>query len=71
MLALPSGAYLLGALLFSAIGFIAWRYGKSTGRPATQWLGVALMLYPYVVPDTAIMYAVGTALCFALYYYRS
>ena len=69
MFTLPSGAYLFGAVLFSGIGFVAWRYGKLVGRPVTQWLGVALMLYPYFVPNTAFLYAMGAALCGALYYY--
>jgi hypothetical protein len=70
MFTLPSGTYLFGAVIFSAVGFVAWRYGKSMGRPVTQWLGVALMFYPYLVPNTGALYAVGTALCAALYYYR-
>jgi len=70
MFTLPSGAYLFGAVIFSAVGFVAWRYGKSMGRPVTQWLGVSLMFYPYLVPNTGVLYAVGAALCAALYYYR-
>jgi hypothetical protein len=35
-----------------------------------KWIGVALMLYPYIVPDTWLMYVVGMALCGACYYYR-
>jgi hypothetical protein len=70
MFILPSGAYLFGGVVFSAVGFVAWRYGKSTGRPITQWLGVALMFYPYLVPNTGVLYAVGAIFCAALYYYR-
>lgn len=66
----PTPSYLTGAVLFGAIGFVAWRYGKSMRRPITQWLGVALMLYPYLVPNTVALYLVGVALCAALYYYR-
>ena len=67
---MPSAAYLFGALLFSLIGYAAYRYGKKASRSTTMWLGVALMLYPYVVSDTLAMYAVGTALCAGLYFWR-
>jgi len=32
-------------------------------RPRTVWLGVALMLYPYAISRTWLLYAVGLALC--------
>jgi hypothetical protein len=66
----PSPAYIFGAIVFGLVGFAAWRYGKKTGRPTTKWIGVALMLYPYVVTGTAWMYAVGVALCVALWVWR-
>jgi hypothetical protein len=31
-----------------------------------RWLGVALMLYPYVISQTWLLYGVGTALCAGL-----
>lgn len=46
------------------------RDGKSMGRPTTQWRGVVLVFYPYLVPNTGVLYAVGAALCAALHYYR-
>jgi hypothetical protein len=60
---LPSPAYLFGALLFGLVGWVAWRHGKRTQRPTPKWLGLALMLYPYAVPQTWAMYLVGAALC--------
>ena len=67
---LPTPAYIFGAILFGLIGYGAWRYGKKTSRKYVKWLGVALMLYPYVVPSTWMMYVVGLGLCGACYYYR-
>jgi hypothetical protein len=64
----PSVAYIVGALLFGVIGLIAWRHGRRARRPAPKWLGVALMLYPYVTPQTWLMYLVGAALCVWLYF---
>jgi hypothetical protein len=67
---LPSPAYLTGAILFGLIGFAAFRYGKTSGRPIIRWLGFTLMAFPYVVPQTWLMYLIGAGLCIALYWYR-
>ena len=69
-LTLPSPAYIFGAIVFGLISFVAYRRGKATERKVTRWLGVALMLYPYLVSSTPWMYAVGVALCAGLYIYR-
>lgn len=66
-LTLPSPAYIFGAIAFGLIGFAAYRYGKRAGRSLTKWLGVALMLYPYVVAQTWLLYVVGAALCVGLF----
>ena len=62
-LSLPSPAYLFGALLFGLIGIWAYRFGKRTQRQPTRWVGLALMLYPYGVSETWVLYVVGAALC--------
>ena len=59
----PSPAYLFGMLLFSLLGFAAYRYGKKAEKPRTRWLGVVLMFYPYAVTGTAWLYVVGLGLC--------
>jgi hypothetical protein len=65
---LPSRAYLIGAGLFSIIGYAGYRYGKKTSLRGTKWIGIALMLYPYVIWETWLMYTVGVGLCVGLYY---
>lgn len=60
---LPSPAYIVGAILFGLIGIYAYYVGKHRERPRTKWLGVALMLYPYAVWNTWLLYIVGIALC--------
>jgi hypothetical protein len=67
----PSPAYIVGAILFGLLGLFAYYYGKRRERRATKWLGVALMLYPYVVPNTWALYAIGVALSGAAWYYRA
>jgi hypothetical protein len=66
----PSPAYIFGAVVFGLVGFAAFRYGRKAGKPVTLWLGVALMLYPYAVSRTWLMYAVGVALCAGLFFDR-
>jgi hypothetical protein len=67
---LPSPAYLFGALLFGIVGFAAYRFGKRTQRNAPRGIGIALMLYPYLISQTWLLYLVGAALCGALYFFR-
>jgi hypothetical protein len=60
---LPSPAYIAGAILFGLIGMAAFAYGKRTERTRTKWLGVALMLYPYAISGTWLLYLAGVVLC--------
>lgn len=64
-LTLPTPAYLFGVLLFGVIGIVAFVLGKRRRKPAVRWLGLALMLYPYIVWGTPMLYAIGVALCIA------
>jgi hypothetical protein len=69
-LEMPSTAYIVGAILFGIVGFVAFSYGKRRDQPRTKWIGLALMLYPYATPQTWLLYLVGCGLCAALYWYR-
>ena len=62
-LALPSPAYIVGAILFGIIGYLAYRRGKKAARPVLTWTGVTLMLYPYAVPQTWLLWTIGLGLC--------
>lgn len=66
----PSPAYIVGAILFGVLGLFAYYYGKRRQRRTTRWLGLALMLYPYVVPNTWALWAIGVALSGAAWFYR-
>ncbi len=66
-LTLPSPAYLLGAILFGIVGLLAFRRGKKISIATLKWAGVALMLYPYVITETWMMWAVGIGLCAWVY----
>ena len=67
---LPSPAYLAGMLLFGLIGFAAFRDGGKSEMPAVRWIGAALMVYPYAISDTWLIYAIGVALCAMMYWLR-
>ena len=62
-LVLPSPAYIAGAILFGIIGYAAFRRGRKSTRPALTWTGVALMLHPYAVPQTWLLWTIGLGLC--------
>jgi hypothetical protein len=67
-LELPSPAYIFGAVVFGLVGLVAFRYGRKHQKRSTLWIGIALMLYPYAVSNTVLMYVVGVALCGGLYW---
>jgi hypothetical protein len=64
---LPSTPYLIGVVIFGIVGFVAYRYGKKMSLPATKWIGIALMLYPYAISATWLLYVVGAGLCVGVY----
>lgn len=64
----PTPAYLAGLLVFGLVGMAAFRYGRKADHPRTLWIGVALMLYPYVVSRTWLLYAIGVALCIGIWW---
>ena len=65
-----SPAALLGSLLFGAIGFVAFVYGRKMALWKPMVLGVALMAYPYLVTQPWLIYVIGGALCLGLYLFR-
>lgn len=62
-LELPSIGYIFGSILFGIIGVLAYRRGRKQSSPTLIWSGVALMLYPYAVSQTWLLWVVGIALC--------
>jgi hypothetical protein len=57
-----SAVNILGNLLFSGIGYIAYSYGKKMDKTRVMIQGVVLMGYSYVVSDTVWMYVIGAGL---------
>ena len=66
-LVLPSPLYIAGAILFGIVGLVAFKRGRKTASQTLTWTGVAMMLYPYVVPQTWLLWLFGAGLCGFLY----
>jgi hypothetical protein len=65
-----SPANLIGGFLFGSIGFVAFIYGKRMNLWKMMFAGLALMIFPYFIANTAIMYAVGVIASAALFFLR-
>ena len=59
---LPSPAYIFGAIVFGLLGMVAFSRGKKTSQRVLTWTGVALMLYPYAIGETWLLWSVGVGL---------
>lgn len=70
MITLPSYANLFAGLLFGSVGFAAFVYGKKQATWQPMILGVMLMVYPYFIETTWLLYVIGAALCAGLYFWR-
>lgn len=61
---------LLGGLLFSTIGLIAFGQGKRQSNVRRMWISAALMIYPYFIPNAILMFVLGIGLTAALLIFR-
>lgn len=55
-------ANLFGSILFSTIGMAALAFGKKGGRMNPMLFGAGLLIYPYFVSATWLLYAIGIVL---------
>jgi hypothetical protein len=58
----------IGNIIFSGVGFVAFMYGKKQGEARPMVIGALLMVYPYFVTNTALMFLIGAALTAALFF---
>ena len=65
--AMPTPAVLFASVLFGLIGFAAFRYGKKDASWQPMAIGVALMVYPYFISQTWLLYTIGCVLCIGLF----
>ena len=66
----PDPVDLFAMLAFSAIGGAAILYGRKNGRTKALLLGIALIVYQFVVTQTWQLYALGVGLTAALFLWR-
>lgn len=63
-------AKIIAWIIFGAVGFAAFVYGKKERSFKPLVVGIALMGYPYFVNGTFWLYAAGVGLCLLLYFWR-
>ncbi|GGP28195.1 hypothetical protein GCM10010971_40140 [Silvimonas amylolytica] len=68
---LPTPANLFASVFFSIVGFTALRYGKKRGLRVPIVVGIALMIYPYFISQTWLLYLIGLALCVGMFVVRA
>lgn len=65
-----STASLLWGLLFGSAGFGYFLYGKKQQALVPLLCGLALMVFPYFVPNVILMVAMGVVLIILPYFVR-
>ena len=61
---------LFAGLIFGAIGFVAFAYGKKQTLFKPMILGIVLMVYPYFISNAIALWVIGILLTVALYFFR-
>ena len=65
-----SVAKIFAWIIFGAIGFAVFLYGKKNKFFRPMLIGIGLMAYPYFISGTFFLYLVGIILTAALYFWR-
>jgi len=61
---------IFACIIFNAIGFVAFVYGKKNKFFRPLIIGLALMAYPYFISGTFFIFLVGIFLTVTLYFWR-
>ena len=61
---------LLWGVLFSSIGLGYFIYGRRQGKTIPLLCGVALMIYPYFMPNAVALVAIGAIFTVVPYFIR-
>jgi len=61
---------ILAGLVFGAIGWGAFAYGKKLDLWQPRAIGVALMVYPYFFSNAWVLWGAGVGLMVALWFYH-
>ena len=68
---MPDPLDLLGMLVFTIAGIIAFRSGKRKSNPAHLVIGMTLMVYTYFVSSGFALWGTGAGLCYLLHRFRA
>jgi hypothetical protein len=63
-------ALLLWDVLFSSIGVGYFIYGRRQGKTVPLLSGVALMIYPYFMPNSVVLVTIGLIFTAVPYFIR-
>jgi hypothetical protein len=63
-------AALLWGVLFSSIGLGYFIYGRKQSKLIPLLCGVALMVYPYFMPNTMVLFIIGAIFTAVPYFLR-
>jgi hypothetical protein len=58
------------AVVFSIVGFAAFRYGRKNQEPRPLFLGIALMAYGYFVGNAWVSLGIGALLTLLIFFPR-
>jgi hypothetical protein len=58
---------LFASLVVSAVGFVAFVYGKRQGRAPQMLAGLVLMIFPYFVSNWFLIFGIGVAVVAAMW----
>ena len=61
---------LIGSFIFGIIGLYAFNYGRKEKSYQPLVIGLVLMVYPYFVPNTILLYLIGVGISSLLYFWR-
>ncbi|HSD38010.1 MAG TPA: hypothetical protein VLC92_10925 [Rhodocyclaceae bacterium] len=67
---MPTPGALFASILFGLIGAVAFGFGKRNASWQPMLIGLALIVFPYGVSQTWLVYVLGGALCAALFVFR-
>jgi len=67
---MPTPINLFAAIVFGGIGMAAFVYGKKAGTMKPILIGIGLMVYPYFVSQTWLLFGVGILLTGSLFVFK-
>lgn len=62
-----SPGWIIASLIVSSIGFVLLSYGKKMSRVPQLIVGLAMLIYPYFVPNLVAMLIVAAVLSLGLW----